>query len=303
MADVLPDQATIEMPNGVTFTGMGGDGDAFREQVEERHEELGKTVDVAPATAEKPKPVRKRLDELTFQREEANRRAEAAEAKIKELEAKIAAPAVAKPADAPVTVPETVVRAKPAETEVGTKYPSYSDYVEDLADWKAEQREMKFRQELEARSTASIEADRASRTIAASASDAFTRGRAAYPDFDAVLKAADGVIIPMEYQKAILKLPNPEHAMYGLAQDQTKLKAILNITDGVQLGMELAQFMPRETGASPAPPALVVRTTNAPAPTQPVGSGSRTTRPSLQELADSGNYDAYKKARAAGQLE
>src|SRR5262245_39561207 len=32
-------------------------------------------------------------------------------------------------------------RAKPAVTDIGTKYADYESYVEDLADWKTEQRE------------------------------------------------------------------------------------------------------------------------------------------------------------------
>ncbi len=298
-------QASIELESGVTLTGIGGDLDAIRESIEERHEQQAPpAAKIEPPTPAQPQAKaprgQKRFDQLTYEKEQANLRAEAAEARAKELEAKLAAPAPAAPpapvAAAPVEAP--VTRQKPTEAMVGDKYQTYADFVEDLADWKAEQRDIKLQNDLDARSTARIEADQASRTLAATANDAFTRGRAAYPDFDAMLKSADGVIIPLDYQKAILRVPHAEHVMYGLAKDQAKLKAILAITDGVQLGLELAQFMPRESVAPPASTAPVVRTTNAPAPIQPVGAGSRTTSPTAEELANKGEYEAYKALRA-----
>ncbi len=301
-------QASIELESGVTLTGIGGDLDAIRESIEDRQDaQAPPPAKIEPPTPAQPEVKKtrgqKRFDELTAQRETEAReraaeklRADTAEARIKELESKFTAATTA-PAPA-ATIEAPVTRQKPTEAMVGDKYQTYADFVEDLADWKAEQRDIKLQNDLDARSTARIEADQASRTLAATANDAFTRGRAAYPDFDAMLKSADGVIIPLDYQKAILRVPHAEHVMYGLAKDQAKLKAILAITDGVQLGMELAQFMPRESVAPPASTAPVVRTTNAPAPIQPVGAGSRTTSPTAEELAAKGEYEAYKALRA-----
>ena len=131
--------------------------------------------------------------------------------------------------------------------------------------------------------------------------DTFTRGRAQFGDFDAVLKTADAIQIPPSHQEAILSLPNAEHVMYALAKDHAKLNAILAIQNPVLLGVQLASVIPRTEAValSPASTPVAVRTTNAPAPPQPVGAGSRTAQPSLEELAASGNYEAYKARREA----
>ncbi len=302
-------QTSIEMPNGVTFTGMGGDVDAIREQFEERQDEKHPAAPETPA-AQTAGPVarqsrgRKRFDQLTAEREAETTRADAAEARAKEFEARLNAPAqAAQPAaPIPVTPPAEIAptRTKPTEDMVGSKYQTYSDFVEDLADWKAEQREVKLIQALDARSTQRIEADRATRTRADFVNNTvFPNGRAAYPDFNAVL-ASNKTMTPFIVHEAILRLPNPEHALYALAKDQTKLSEIIALADDpLKLGIAVAQFMPRESVAPPASTAPVVRTTNATAPIQPVGAGTRTTSPTLEELAKDGDYEAYKSARNA----
>lgn len=298
-------QSSVEMPNGVVLTGNGGDIEALREQFEERHEEIqpaAKTVEPVAAAVEEPQKEprgRKRFDQLTAEREAEKRRADTAEAENKELKARLALPVQpVQPPAQPVAVETAATRTKPVEAEVGTKYQTYSDFVEDLADWKDEQREAKLRIDLDARSTQRIEADRASRTRASYVKDqVFPAGRAVYPDFDAVLKGTDK-FVPGQIQEAILRLPNPEHAIYALAKDDSQIDGLVKLmADPLSLGIAVAQLMPREPVALPASTAPVVRTTNAPAPIQPVGAGSRTTSPTLEELAKAGNYDAYKAQR------
>lgn len=318
MADVETmapvEQADIELPNGVVMSGMGGDTEAMRLTFEERHEELqpskpddDKPIETA-AVQEKPKPLRgqARFDALTAERETEKRRADAAEARAKDLEAKLAAPPQPAAREEPKpAVVEPTRRAKPLAADVGTKYPTYEDFVEDLSDWKAEQRITSTVQDLDARSTARIEADRASRSRADLANSAFARGRTAYPDFDAVLKSVDDILISPAHQQAIMSVPDFEHVMYGLAKDRNLLQAVLKIQNPVQFGIELAKILPSAAVASPASTAPVVRSTNAPAPVQPVGSGSRTTSPSLDELAERAGEDfdnsGYRERRAREQ--
>src|SRR6516225_5661922 len=96
MADeplTLTDQASIELPNGIIVTGAGEqDTEAIQEQIEERHEALN--PDQAPQEPAQPRQTRgqKRFGELTREREDAVRRAEAAEQRAKELEARLNAP-------------------------------------------------------------------------------------------------------------------------------------------------------------------------------------------------------------------
>ncbi len=296
------------MPNGVTMTGIGGDVEALREQFEERREDI--QPEAAPVAATPEAPVkeprgRKRYGQLTHERDTALTEASAAKAKVAELEARLAAQPQPVQPQTPVATPQPAAvvpatRPKPTENEVGVKYPNYSDFVEDLADWKAEQREIKFRLDLDAQSTQRIEADRASRTrLDFVQNTVFPAGRAAYPDFDTVLKASTK-IVPAAIQEAILKLPNPEHVIYALTKDDAKVDALADkMSDPIALGIAVAQLMPRESVASPASTAPVVRTTNAPTPIQPVGAGTRTTSPTAEELANKGEYEAYKQLRAA----
>lgn len=317
-ADTLSpsEQGTIELPNGVVLTGMG-DPDAIRESLEDRHDELHPapapvaTTPAAPVTEPTKSRGQKRFDALTAEREAATRRADAADARIKELEAKLAAP-VAQPATQPAaTVTPAVATStidapsRPKPTENDDKYKTgatYADFVEDLADWKAEQRELKLRRDLDAQSTQRIEADRASRTRMDYVNGTvFPAGRAAYPDFDAVLNG-NTTPTPAIVHEAILRMEHPEHVLYTLAKDSAKLDAVIALaSDPLKLGIAIAQCMPRESVAPPASTAPVVRTTNAPAPMQPVGAGTRTTSPTLQELADKGDNEGYSRARAAGQ--
>ena len=296
-------QNVIEMPGGITLTGMGGDPEALQETFEQRIEEQQPPAAAVTEPEPAAQPIKrtrgqKRFDELTAERETEKRRADAAEARAKELEARLTPAVVAPVAQTAIQpVVSTLTRPEPTEDEVGTKYQTYSAFVKDLAAWTVEQERTKLFADLDARSTERIEADRTSRTRADYVNNTvFPAGRAAYQDFDAVLKKVDGTLIPPAYQQAILSLPNPEHVMYALASDETKLKAVLGITDGVQLGIHLAQLMPRESVAPPASTAPVVRTTNATPPIQPVGASSRTTNPSVEEAAlDS--QEAYRRAR------
>jgi len=321
--DATPEQLqhTIEMPNGVVLSGMGGDPEELRIQFEDRADERAPeppaasepvaAAPVEPPAVDKRTRGQKRFDELTQKAEEAVRRADAAEAKTKELEAKLNAPPQPPPAreEPKAQVPPQSAngasaeptRQKPTEAEVGVKYATYADFIEDLADWKSEQREIKLRHDLDAQSTQRIEADRASRSQADLATQAVARGRVVYPDFDAVLDTVADILIPPSHQAAIMSMPNFEHAMYGLAKDRATLQAFLKIQNPVQAGLELAKFIPSAAVASPASTAPVVRPTNAPAPVQPVGASTRTTSPSSAELADHGDdFDSsgYREKRA-----
>ena len=308
MADAAPfdptAQADIELPNGVVLTGVGGDVDALTDIAEDRHESRSPAVPVpdAPAVGDKPTRGQKRFQQLTQARDEAKARADAAEAKAAEAErkatellARLQTPVVPPSAAAqPTSVAAT--REKPQEDQVGTKYPNYSAYVEDLADWKAEQRETALVQRLEAQTQARIEGDRAARSQADVATAAFERGRGAYTDFDAVLKQSTREIPPY-LQAAILKAPASEHVLYALAKDDTLLQSVLQLRDPFEVAYRLISSVPSQPAVSQPASAPVVRTSNAPAPPQPVGAGTRTTTPTVEELASSGDFEAYQALR------
>lgn len=252
-------------------------------------------------TFKKPTRGQKRFAQLTAAREEQERLRMQAESRASELERRLAAmesqrssaPAVAPPSQ-PVSVPAT--RQKPVEDEIGTKYQTYADFAEDLADWKVEQRLAALNFDALVRS--GIEADRASRSRQEYVQSFLTRAKAAYPDFDAVLQNAHTVEFPD--LSVLVNAPNAEHLVYALAKDPVLAQQIATERDPVRLGYLMASVQPPQMTPPPASSPAPVAST-APAPYQPVGSGSKTTTPSLDELANSGDdYDrsGYRERRA-----
>ncbi len=263
-------------------------------------------VDAAVAALEKPVTRgQKRFAELTREREDARREAAALRLENEQLKASQARPAVAASAPAPATPPVAAApspakpetRAKPTEDEIGTKYQSYGDFVEDLADWKAEQRLASL--DLDARVRTSIEADRASRSFQDTVAKTLAAGREAYPDFDAV-RAASDVKFPQPVLDVILAMDEAKHVIYQLAKDRSLAERVAN-ADPYQVGLILGSLRTAQAGAPPASPARST-VTPPPAPYQPVQGGSKTTVPPSADLAKAGfDFDksGYRERRAA----
>jgi hypothetical protein len=253
-----------------------------------------------PDTPKEPRG-RQRYAELTKARDEAKaavlaekQRNDALASRLALLEA--ATTKALQPEQPVEPVPEG--RQKPTSAEIGTKYVDYESFVEDLSDWKAEQREIKLREEFNARFEQRIEAERASRAQSSQADTVLTRGRAAYTDFDAKVSACP-VVFPEAMLRAIVALPHAEHIEYALASDPALAARIAKIPDGLTLGLELAKLQPSEGRVMPASQPRAVRSSQAPPPFEPVGTGTQTTSPPLADLAASGNYEAYKAQRKA----
>lgn len=309
--DPVPVQHSIEMPNGVVMSGAGGDPEIIREQLEDRHEErTGQPVPAAkePLSSEEAPKSRKRIaqeriDKAVAAEKEAQRRADAAEARLRELESRSAAKPEEPAKRAQAAEP---TRPKPTEDEVGTKYQSYADFVEDLADWKVEQREAKqnLKHVIDATVAERIEADRATRSFHDSAAAMVERGRKVFTDFDAVQKSGPGshVNLGPERTQAILRLPYAEHVIYEACKSAALAQELLSISNPIEFGMRLASLKPTERAADAAPSRPVVPMTNAVPPMQPVGTSSRTSQPALSELASKGHdFDSsgYRERRAA----
>jgi hypothetical protein len=90
------------------------------------------------ATEPKPKQPRHslqaRIDKAVAQQREAERRAEAAERALQQYAQP--RPAAPRQAEEP-----SYTRPKPTEDEIGSRYENYPQFIEDLADWKLEQRD------------------------------------------------------------------------------------------------------------------------------------------------------------------
>ncbi len=316
------EQVSVETDDGRVLTGVGVTEESLHETVERHSEPVEPTTEPAePAappvprnpdgTFTKPPRGRQRIDALTGEREAEKRRADAAERERdtlrQELEtarrAQPASPVVSAPV-APVAEPPKPTRTKPSEDEVGTKYQSYGEFVEDLADWKAEQRLAAL--DLDASIRKSIEADRASRSQQDAISQLRARAVQVYPDFNAVLAAATFLIgkdptADQQRTDYLISRPDGEHLIYAIAKDRALASKLAGMSD-VEFGIELSKMALPPAVASPASTAAVVSVT-PPAPFQPVGSGSKTTAPPLTDLAAKAGYDfdssGYRERRAA----
>jgi hypothetical protein len=251
----------------------------------------------------------KRFDQLTKARGEAERAAQVAREERDrykaELEALRQAPSAAPtptpppPPAVPAPVPAATNGHGPMPVYDPARHETYEHFQVELARWAAEQVYSQQAQEIDARIRDRIEADRAARTLGETIAAITTRGRQAYPDFDAVLASAT-TPLSADVLQAIVEHPHSEHVQYQLAKDPARLARLAALRNPVQVGIELASLGPP---AVASPPASTARAgiASPPAPYQPVGSGGKTTAIPLQELTDKfgDDFDAsgYRERR------
>lgn len=308
---------SAEDANGRVLSGVGVDVERL-EQTVERHapnEPVASPAEPAkePTQPEKEPRGRVRFSKLTSELEETKKAREAAERERDEFKQKwesaqkapVAEPVRSTGTPLPTRAP-VEAREKPKEDEVGTKYQTYADFIEDLADWKAEQRLAK--ENFDAKIRASIDADHSSRAFRETVSTIQERGRKAYPDFDAVLKSGPGTNVnfgstPEQWTaraQYIVQHPHSEHLQYAIAKDGALAQKLAAMSD-FEWGSAISALAPSSAVASPASTAPRESSTPPP-PFQPVGSGSKTTALPLDDLPKKGGYDfdksGYRERRA-----
>jgi len=306
--------------DGRILTGVGVSADDLAETME-RHSPDGETVApvesvTSPAAgppsagdvAAKPSRGQRRFDELTREREDARREADAARRERDELRARLEhqsqrvepARAVEHALSSPSSGAAPSTRPKPTEDEIGAKYQSYGDFVEDLADWKAEQRLAGL--DLGAHVRGVLEAERASTQFTSTVEQTFVKGRELFPDFDRTRTTGPGATVNFSGPKiqAILSLPPDLSAkvQYAISRDAGVAQHLSSLSDAM-FGYELARIAP-QASASPASPSA--GSPSVPAPYSPVGSGTRTAAASASELVKAHGYDfdksGYREKRA-----
>jgi hypothetical protein len=315
-----PDAQVSTEIDGRILTGVGGPPealDALTERYETPADEAAPSGTAVAQPAEgaspaSPEPKRsrgqQRFADLTRERDAANAKAEAAERRAAELEARAQQPTPpptpqqAAPQAAPPAQPATPAptRPKPSVDHVGTTYQTYEDFTEDLADWKTEQR---LASDLDTRIGARISAERAAQDFFSTVERSRAAAKQLYPDFETLLASGPGALVPlgptpqeaMQRATYVIQHPQSAHIQYAILKDGDLAKR-LQQTDPIAFGAEIAKLVPNGNGHSPAHPAPP-----PPAPFQPVGTGSRTTTPSSAELVKSYDFDAsgYRERRAA----
>lgn len=196
-----------------------------------------------PDGPKKPSRKDRRFDVLTA-------RAKRAEAESAELRRKLAEQESATKAAAPT-------RAKPTQADTNSdgslKYATYEDYIEDLADWKAEQRLASHTAEQQ-KAESERKAKEKLSTLEASYHQRIDAAREKYADFDEIALAKDSPIAAIPEGSAmdayILNSEQVGDLLYHLAQNPDDIERIAALQPMQQVA-ELAKLEVRLASAAP----------------------------------------------------
>lgn len=183
----------------------------------------------------------KRIDRLTWEANEAKRKAEELEAKLRERQERQPDPLAARP-----------------KME---DFQDYEAYLEALADWKAEEKAQRLREELKAESEktrAKTEADRRMEAFRAAES----KFRATVTDYDEAIQDAQDTPMTQVMFDVILESEVGPNILYYLAKNPDEAERIAHLSPARQaaeigkLEDKLAQQLkdPQKPKASNAPP-------------------------------------------------
>ncbi len=224
------------------------------------------------------KPFSDRISELVTQRREAESKAER---ERDEMRARLEA----------MSAQAAPVKEEPRPDRA--KFESDEEYIEAVAEWKADQRLAKReREQAEARAAAERE------QVAKNWQKAQQRARAEIDDYDDVVKASD-VQLPGHLHEAILESDVGPHLAYYFAKhpDEAKRFAAMSPTTAIrQLGKLEDKLADDDGEAAPpakAAPSPAVEKSKAPPPITPVKDG---------RSADPGpahSFDEYRARRMA----
>lgn len=252
--------------------------------------------------------VAERVGKLGYEKHVAIARAETAEATVAQLKAELAS----RPA-APTTAQPASLRPKPVYD--ADKYRTYEDWVEDLTDWKADEKAAKT----EAKAVAAVDsklserdqadAARANQDLAQRLDTEFKARAAEFlkatPDYNDVVEAATDFVVPPPVHAAIMHselgpdivyhlITHPdEHAKLMQMGQGAMVKTIGRIEERLErakekavadaaAAAEKAKAAPATGGAAFAAPAG----TQLPAPPSPVGAGRNDTAVVFTETGD-----------------
>lgn len=215
--------------------------------------------------------VQSRIDELTKARHEAEREAAYWKGRASSDQEK-----------AQTTAPEA---ASPKPTP--DQFDDYGDYVESLAEWKADQKINQALSEREAKAAQRQQAE----AIASTWEQRQTQARASFPDYDAVVGGSDAPVA----QHVAEAVQDSEHGpalAYHLAKNPEVL-ANLNGMSPRQADREIGRIEERLAGQAKAVEIPAAKTTQAPKPAAVTLSQGRSTTPDPSKMTMA-EYEAFR---------
>jgi len=271
-------------------------------------EEEGKTKaesatapeDEKPSASDEPKKaqgVQKRLDELTRQREDEKRRADASEARearlMTMLEQTAGKPALA-PADQSEADPEPVRPSRAGFQDSEAYEQAFMDYAEQKASWTAKREIRAAQAETQQKEQISAveQAQQATREAYGKRVDT-VKGK--YADFAEVAESPDvQVSIPMA--AAILHSENGPELQYYLGKNPSEAERIRQLAPPLQL-LELGKIEAKLIAPATSKPAVSA----APAPIKPL-AGASATASKDRETMSMEEYAAVRRAEIRAQV-
>lgn len=227
------------------------------------------------------KPISERMSELVSQRKAAETEAQQAKREAAELRGRLEA----------MSAQAAPVKEEPRPDR--SKFESDEEYIEAVAEWKADQRLAKRERE-QAEARAAAERDQ----VAKNWQKAQQRARAEIDDYDDVVKASD-VQLPGHLHEAILESDVGPHLAYYFAKHPSEAKrfAAMSPTTAIrQLGKLEDKLADDDGEAAPpakAAPSPAVEKSKAPPPITPVKDG-RSSDPGPAH-----SFDEYRARRMA----
>ena len=230
------------------------DADAsVSEEIRDIEAESESSTDDVQEEKPQPKGVQKRLNELTANWREEQRRARALEEQNAELLRKVLAGDKS---------PESSAPAQPADAEPAPEsFQTYEEYIKAVGKWSARQ-ELKAERE-QAQQREKMLQDNARLVQHLGREQKFA---ATVPDYDEVVRNPSLSITQTMLDEA-MEMDDGPQVLYALGQNPAEAARIAELTSPRAVSRELGRFAAR--AAMPQPR----RQTNAPAPIEPIGGG------------------------------
>lgn len=245
---------------------------------------------------------------------ELRKHAKALEEENRRLREQTKPPAAEAPKPEPAKAAESRPKPTPADKDDkgNPKFKTYEEFLEDLSDWKVEQRIAKLEQDT-AKKTAEQQVATEQRAISERWAEQVTAARAKHADFDTVALDKD-LPIPAgsAVEQWVLDSEIGTDILYHLASHPDELREI-NAMPPVKAARALTILEAELTDAAPAaPPAKTTeppadkganRVSKAPPPAREVGSrGSAAGYSAAEEALANGDFDAYRRHKNAEEV-
>ena len=240
----------------------------------------------AKATEKSKDKLEKRFSKISRQRDEAKSRADALEARLREVEAK--------------ANPQTIAQTANAEDKPqASQFNDAFEYAEALAEWSAE-KALKDRDIADQQRKAEEERNK----VAESWNKKVSKAKEAIPDFNKVVSKST-VVVSDAVRDAILESDVGPQILYHLASDDDFAQSIASMP-AIKALKEIGRLEARYEGEQEKPEkkAKTVATSKAPAPISPLKGGKSAGADVLVDTNGEfyGSYAQWKAARLANKI-